>query len=223
MEDPKDNLFLGKISKAESRVREIEKSLENLEVLKNPEKLKAFSREHKSLLPVIKAASRYREILRKIREDSEVLGSSPDDELKALAREELAENEKRRADLEEELKILLIPRDPADEKDAVFEIRAGTGGEEAALFAADLFRMYSKYIERKGWKLELLSSSPTELGGFKEIIFSVSGEGVYGSLRLESGVHRVQRVPSTETQGRIHTSAASVVVLPEAEYVDVQI
>jgi peptide chain release factor 1 len=223
MEDPKDNLFLGKISKAESRVREIEKSLENLEVLKNPEKLKAFSREHKSLLPVIKAASRYREILRKIREDSEVLGSSPDDELKALAREELAENEKRRADLEEELKILLIPRDPADEKDAVFEIRAGTGGEEAALFAADLFRMYSKYIERKGWKLELLSSSPTELGGFKEIIFSVSGEGVYGSLRLESGVHRVQRVPSTETQGRIHTSAASVVVLPEAEDVDVQI
>ncbi|MBN1893238.1 peptide chain release factor 1 [bacterium] len=223
MEQTDDNLFLAKLAKFESRMREIESSLEDLEVLKNPEKLKKISREHKTLMPVVKAASRYRDILAKIKEDSEILESSPDEELKALAREELADNEKRRCGLEEELKILLIPKDPADEKSAVFEIRAGTGGEEAALFAADLFRMYSKYIERRGWKLELLSSSPTGLGGFKEIIFSVSGEGAYGTLKLESGVHRVQRVPSTETQGRIHTSAASVVVLPEAEDVDVVI
>jgi peptide chain release factor 1 len=223
MSIPDKNFILSRISRIESRKQEIDKALEDPDVLKNPDKITAMSREHKQLLPVLRKAAEYRLILKKIEDDTRLLTSSEDAELKELAREELEENYAAKEALESELRILLIPKDPQDAKNAIMEIRPGTGGEEAALFAGDLYRMYSKFVERKGWKKEILHSNPTELGGFKEIIFSISGQNVYGQLKFESGVHRVQRVPTTETGGRIHTSAASVVVLPEAEEVDVDI
>jgi peptide chain release factor 1 len=172
---------------------------------------------------VVEKARQYKNALSKMDEDNGLVQSSQDAELRELAAEELKELTALTEKLEADLKQMLIPKDPQDEKNAIVEIRAGTGGEEAALFAGDLFRMYTKYIERRGWKRELLSSNPTGLGGFKEIILSVAGDQVYGRLKFESGVHRVQRVPVTETSGRIHTSAASVAVLPEAEEVDIVI
>lgn len=204
-------------------MREVERLLEDPAVLGNADKLRSLTKEHRTLLAVVEKSRAYKGILRKIEEDREILHSSTDGELKELAREELEESEATLEALEHELKIMLIPKDPKDDLNAIVEIRAGTGGEEAALFAGDLYKMYSKYSEKRGWKRELLNSNPTELGGFKEIIFSVSGRHVYGRMKYESGVHRVQRVPVTETSGRIHTSAASVVVLPEAEEVDVDI
>ncbi len=218
-----DNTFIAKIARVETRYQELKKALENSNIFNHQEKLLSITKEYKRLSPALEKAEVYRKLLKKIEEDSEILNSSPDPELKDLAREELEESRAAQEKLEQELKLMLIPRDPDDEKNAIVEIRAGTGGEEAALFAGTLYRMYSKYIEQKGWKKDTLSSNPTELGGFKEIIFSVSGTHVYGNLKYESGVHRVQRVPTTETSGRIHTSAASVVVLPEAEEVDVEI
>ena len=217
------NRLLEKIDKVEHRLQELDKGLEDPSVASQPEKLAALTKERSQLLPIVKKSKEFQDVLRKIHEASDILESSSDNELKDLAREELEENRALQETLENELKILLIPKDPRDDKGAVMEIRAGTGGEEAALFAGDLYRMYSKYIERRDWKKEILSSNPTELGGFKEIIFSVSGQQAFGQLKFESGVHRVQRVPLTETSGRIHTSAASVVVLPEAEDVDVDI
>ena len=217
------NRLLEKIDKVEHRLQKLDKGLEDPSVASQPEKLAALTKERSQLLPIVKKSKEFRDVLRKIHEASDILESSSDNELKDLAREELEENRALQETLEHELKILLIPKDPRDDKGAVMEIRAGTGGEEAALFAGDLYRMYSKYIERRDWKKEILSSNPTELGGFKEIIFSVSGQQAFGQLKFESGVHRVQRVPQTETSGRIHTSAASVVVLPEAEDVDVDI
>ena len=152
-----------------------------------------------------------------------MLLNETDAEMKDMAREEVAECEKRIPELEERIKLMLVPKDPEDAKNAILEIRGGTGGDEAALFAGDLFRMYSKYCERKGWKLEVSSASEGAAGGFKEIVCSITGTDVYGTMKYESGVHRVQRVPATETQGRVHTSAASVAVLPEAEPFDVEI
>ena len=218
-----NNALLTKITRVETRCQELKKALEDPNIFNHQERLLSITKEYKHLSPALEKAKVYRELLKKIEEDSEILNSSPDPELKDLAREELEESRAAQDKLEQELKLMLIPRDPDDEKNAIVEIRAGTGGEEAALFAGDLYRMYSRYIEQKGWKKDVLSSNPTELGGFKEIIFSVSGNHVYGNLKYESGVHRVQRVPTTETSGRIHTSAASVVVLPEAEEVDVEI
>ncbi len=218
-----NNTLLTKIAKVETRYQEIKKALEDPNIFSHPDKLSSVTKEYKHLSSALEKANAYKELLKKIEEDSEILNSSPDPELKDLAKEELEESRPALEKLEQELKLMLIPKDPDDEKNAIVEIRAGTGGEEAALFAGDLYRMYSKYIEQKGWKKDVLSSNPTELGGFKEIIFSVSGDNVYGNLKYESGVHRVQRVPTTETGGRIHTSAASVVVLPEAEEVDVEI
>lgn len=212
-----------KIKNAEERLREVERSLEDLEVLNNHEKLASFSKEHNHLKTLLDESKNYKTILDKIKEDEKIIHNSSDEELLEIAREEIEENKKRKKVSEAALKELLIPRDPGDSKNAIMEIRAGTGGDEAALFAGDLYKMYTKFLERKGWKKELLGCNPTELGGFKEIIFSINGENVFGTLKYESGVHRVQRVPSTETQGRIHTSAASVVVLPEAEEVDVKI
>ena len=217
------NNLLKKLARVEDRVGELEKAMEDPQVLKNPEKLASVTREHKGLLPVVEKARAYRAVLKKIEEDTEILRSSSDPELKALAKEELEVSHAVQAALDRELKFLLIPKDPQDEKNAIMEIRAGTGGEEAALFAGDLYKMYAKYVERQAWRKEILHSNPTELGGFKEIVFAVSGDHAYGRLKYESGVHRVQRVPLTETGGRIHTSAASVVVLPEAEEVDVEI
>jgi len=217
------NPFIEKLDRTIDRLNEIEKALEDPDTLRQQEKTIALNREHKSLLPVVDKTRVYKKILAKIEEDSEILRSSQDAELKELAREEFEECKTLSEKLEFDLKQMLIPKDPQDEKNAIVEIRAGTGGEEAALFAGDLYRMYTKYIERRTWKKELLSSNPTGLGGFKEIIFSVSGDHAYGRLKFESGVHRVQRVPVTETSGRIHTSAASVVILPEAEDVDIVI
>jgi peptide chain release factor 1 len=215
--------LLEKLDKTEFRLREIEKALEDPEILRQQEKAIALNREYKSLLPVVDKSREYKNALAKMEEDAELARSSQDAELRELAKEELEELQAVSEKLEADLKQMLIPKDPQDEKNAIVEIRAGTGGEEAALFAGDLFRMYAKYIEKQGWKKELLSSNPTGLGGFKEIILSVSGDHAYGRLKFESGVHRVQRVPVTETSGRIHTSAASVAVLPEAEEVDMVI
>jgi len=212
-----------KITSAEQRLKEVEKSLENPEVLNNHEKLASLSKEHNNLKTLLDEAQQYKKIMKKIEEDENLINNSSDEELIEIARQEIEENKEQKKSIENSLKELLIPKDPSDDKNAIMEIRAGTGGDEAALFAGDLYKMYTKYVERMGWKKEVLGGNPTELGGFKEIIFSVNGENVYGTLKYESGVHRVQRVPSTETQGRIHTSAASVVVLPEAEEVDIQI
>ena len=165
----------------------------------------------------------YALLLKNLEESKDILVNENDAEMREMAREEIASCEKRLPEIEEEIKLLLVPKDPEDAKNVVLEIRGGTGGDEAALFAGDLFRMYSKFIETKGWKMAVSSFSEGAVGGFKEIIFSITGEGVYGILKYESGVHRVQRVPATETQGRVHTSAATVAVLPEAEEFDVEI
>jgi len=217
------NSLINKIKRVEEREKELEELLQDASVLKNSDKLAEVTREYKKCKALTEKGSKYINILKIIEEDKKILESSSDQELKEMAKEELDASIKEKDKLEQGIKILLLPTDPKDEKNAIMEIRAGSGGEEAALFAGDLYRMYSKFIELKGWSQEVLSSSPTELGGFKEIIFSVHGTGAYGELKYESGVHRVQRVPTTETSGRIHTSAASVVVLPEAEDVDIDI
>jgi len=221
--DTESTPIRAKLERIEIRVREIEKALEDPDTHRQTEKTVALHREYKSLQPVVEKTKTYRQMLAKIEEADAILRTSGDAELRELAREEMEESRVVAETLETELKHLLIPKDPQDEKNAIVEIRAGTGGEEAALFAGDLFRMYSKVVEKRNWKKELLSSNPTGLGGFKEIVFSVAGDHAYGWLKFESGVHRVQRVPVTETSGRIHTSAASVVVLPEAEEVDIEV
>jgi len=171
----------------------------------------------------VEAARRYRKLLGRLDEARTVLAETDDREMREMATSEIESLEAEQSTLEEELKVMLLPKDPNDDRDIVVEIRAGTGGDEAALFAADLFRMYQRLADSHGWKHEVLSSSPTGQGGFKEVIFSVAGDGAYGTMKFESGVHRVQRVPATEASGRIHTSAASVAVLPEAEDVDVEV
>jgi len=217
------NVLLERLDRVAARMREIEKLLEDPDVVRQAEKNIALNREYRALRPALEKGHAVRDLLKKISEDTELMKSSADPELRDMAREELEECRAALGSAEQDLKRLLIPRNPEDEKNAIVEIRAGTGGEEAALFAGDLYRMYSKYVERRGWKKEVMGSNPTGLGGFKEIVFSVTGENAFGTLKFESGVHRVQRVPVTETGGRIHTSAASVVVLPEAEEVDVVI
>jgi peptide chain release factor 1 len=182
-----------------------------------------LTKEYKDLERLVNTTRRYRTLLANIDEARAVLDTEKDDELRQMAREELDSATAALPALEEEIKLLLIPADPEDGKNAIVEIRGGTGGDEAAIFAGDLFKMYSKYCESKGWNVAVTSFSEGAAGGFKEIVFAVSGEGVYGTLKYESGVHRVQRVPATETQGRVHTSAATVAVLPEAEEFDVEI
>lgn len=219
----KSDPMMQKIAGLLDRYRNIETELENPEVLKNPQALTRLSREHKTMTPAVQKARTYLGVAEEIAEARDIFESAAEADMRELAREELEEKQERLKALEHELKALLVAKDPQDVKNAIMEIRAGTGGEEAALFAGDLYRMYAKYIEKHGWKTEILNSNPTGLGGFKEVVFAVSGESAYGRLKYESGVHRVQRVPATETSGRIHTSAASVVVLPEAEDVDVEI
>ncbi|MEB2313073.1 MAG: peptide chain release factor 1 [Sorangiineae bacterium] len=202
------------------RNEEIDQLMCEPAVLGDRERLTRLNRERAQLLPVIEAFQEYRSVDKQIADDREALG---DPDLGPLAREELPSLEARLAELERELQLLLLPRDPNDDRNTLLEIRAGTGGEEAALFAADLFRMYTRYAEGKGWRVEILNQSEASAGGFKEVVALVSGERVYSSLRYEGGVHRVQRVPATEAQGRIHTSTATVAVLPEADEVDVHI
>jgi peptide chain release factor 1 len=180
------------------------------------------AKEYRRFRPIVDKSKEYIAIQEQIDDDNEILAGD-DLELKDIAQAEIEELEKALSELEKELKVLLLPHDPTDDKNTIIEVRAGTGGDEAALFAADIYRMYSRFAERNGWKYEVMESNSIGIGGFKEVIFSVSGEGVYGMMKFESGVHRVQRVPKTETSGRVHTSAATVAVLPEAEEADIEV
>lgn len=209
--------------KVDKRFEELTNLLSDPATLADKKLYRELAREHSDLEEVVRKGAEYRKILKQIEENRELAESSTDAELAELASAELDELEEKLKAVKSELEILLIPKDPDDDKNAIVEIRAGTGGEEAALFAADLYRMYSRYVENKGWKKDVMNTNATGIGGFKEIIFTVEGKGAYGTLKLESGVHRVQRVPQTETSGRLHTSAASVVVLPEVEDIDLQI
>ena len=215
--------MLNKLEKINERYDELSQLLSNPDIFKDKEKLIKLTKEQKQLEDLVKHYQEYKKILAQIEDDKQILSEEKDKELIEIAEQELKELQNQQDDLDEKLKLLLIPRDPQDSKNAIVEIRAGTGGNEACLFAGDLFKMYHKYAELENWKVEILSSHPQEIGGFKEIIFSVSGENAYGKLKYEAGVHRVQRVPFTEASGRIHTSASSVAVLPEAEEVDVEI
>ncbi len=211
------------VEKFEKRLDEINLELTKPENLSNQNKLKSLSQERRHIEEILKTGREYQNCIKSITEAHEIIKESSDTELIQMAKEELEGNTTRHDELETKLSLLLAPRDPNDVKNAIVEIRAGTGGEEAAIFAADLYRMYNKYCERNGWKAEILSSSLSGAGGFKEVIFMVKGDSAYGRLKFESGVHRVQRVPQTESQGRIHTSAATVAVLLEAEDIDIKI
>jgi peptide chain release factor 1 len=210
----------GKLEALVRRQSELDSLLCDPALATKPKELLEFNRERQRLEPIVTAFSKWQGLVRRIADDRAALS---DPELRELAELELEDLETRRAELEKHITVLLLPRDPNDDKNVVLEVRAGTGGEEAALFAADLFRMYSRYAETKRWKVEVLSSSDAQAGGFKEIIALVVGDGVYSGLKFEAGVHRVQRVPVTEAQGRIHTSTATVAVMPEAEEVDFEL
>jgi len=212
-----------KIRSLQAEHEELKKDIYDPTKMSDRKYYSKISRRFKILEEILNFYNKIEELEQIISDNNELIATEKDEELKILAREEISEAEIEIKTNIEKLEELLSPKDPNDEKDAIIEIRAGTGGDEAALFVADLFRMYSYFAEKKGWKLSELSSSQTGVGGFKEIIFSLSGESVYGTMRFESGVHRVQRVPVTESQGRVHTSAISVVVLPEADEVDIEI
>ena len=212
-----NNTLLEKLDTLVARYEEVSTLITDPAVIADQKRYVKLTKEYKELGDLMKARKEYVQVLAGIDEAKDIIANESDPEMRDMAREELDKCETRRPQLEEEIKLLLIPADPQDSRNAILEIRGGTGGDEAALFAGDLFRMYSKYCERKGWKLEVSSANEGAAGGFKEIICSVTGDNVYGTLKYESGVHRVQRVPATETQGRVHTSAASVAVLPEAE------
>ncbi|HEY3315901.1 MAG TPA: peptide chain release factor 1 [Bacillota bacterium] len=212
-----------KLKAVEERYEELNQLLADPRVLAEPAQFKKLAKEHSVLSELVAVYREYKEIDRRLTDDREMLKDKLDPEFKELVEAEAAQYERRIEELKEGLKVLLLPRDVNDEKNIIVEIRAGAGGEEAALFAADLARMYMRYSERQGWKTDILSANETGIGGYKEIIFVVEGDGAYGRLKYESGVHRVQRVPSTEASGRIHTSTATVAILPEAEEVDVQI
>jgi len=204
------------------RFDELDKLLVDPKIVTNQNQVKKLAQERRQLEPIVQNGKEFISLINQIEEGQKILSES-DEELKNIVKEEMPELEEKRMKLEDELKILLIPHDPNDDKNTIIEIRAGTGGDEAALFAADLYRMYSRYAERSGWKHELMNLNATGIGGFKEIIFSLEGDSTYGKLKFESGVHRVQRVPKTEASGRVHTSAATVAVLPEAEEADIEV
>lgn len=215
--------MLEKLAAIEQKYDELGRLLGDPAVLGDPAALQRYARQHSELEDIVAAYREYCKVAKDLDDTEEILRQKADDDLCALAKEELPGLAARRQELEESLKVLLLPKDPNDSKNVIVEIRAGTGGEEAALFAGDLFRMYSRYAERQNWRIEIMNSNETELGGFKEVIFVVEGRGAYSRLKFEGGVHRVQRIPTTESGGRIHTSAATVVVMPEAEEVDIQI
>ncbi len=215
--------MLEKLQRVEDKFREIESQLGDPSVVAEVERFTNLTREHSNLEPIVKKFREYKKILTQIEEDKNLLETSSDDDLKSLAAEELTDLKKSKAELDKELPILLLPKDPNDDKNVIVEIRGGVGGEEAALFAGDLFKMYTRYSERQGWKVDIVDSNATTIGGFKEISFTVDGAGAFSKLKYESGTHRVQRVPVTESSGRIHTSAVTVAVLPEVEEVEVEI
>jgi len=212
-----------KLDSIEKRFTELEAQLSDSAVMQDMKKYSELMKEHASTKEIVDSYNLYKKTVSQLEEAKEMAGSESDPELKEMAKEEIKELEEQKENQIKELRTLLIPKDPLDLKNIIMEIRAGTGGDEAALFAADLFRMYSKYAELKKWKIEIMSSHESGLGGFKEIVFSVTGKNVYENMKFESGVHRVQRIPETESGGRIHTSAVTVAVLPEAEETDIQI
>lgn len=215
--------IIDKLEAIKTRWESLAEELNDPELMKDLKRFVKVNKDYKELEPVVKAFNEYKTILSNIEEAKEVLRNEKNEELHEIAIEELETSEEKLNKIEESIRIMLIPKDPTDSKNAVIEIRAGTGGDEACIFAGDLYRMYRRFCEIKGWKTELVEMNEGTVGGFKEVVFNVIGEGSYGLLKFESGVHRVQRVPKTETQGRIHTSAASVVVLPEAEEFDVEL
>jgi peptide chain release factor 1 len=214
--------MLQKLKEVKARYDEISSEIIKPEIINNQDKYRTLTKEHSDLSPIVEKSEEYFDVFERIEEGREIL-KGDDEELIELVNMELDELLERQTTLEEELKILLLPKDPNDDKNVIIELRAGTGGDEAALFVADLFRMYTKFAEKNNWKIEELQSNKIGAGGFKEISFGLQGQGVFGTMKFESGVHRVQRVPDTETQGRVHTSAATVAVLPEAAKVDIQI
>ncbi len=215
--------IIEKLKKIKDRFENINQQLSDPDVLSDRDRVVSLSKERSDLIDIVSAYEQYSEVLKNIKGNKEIINSGSDEELREMAEAELEELEEKQEKLEEGIKYLLLPKDPNDNKDIIMEIRAGTGGEEAALFAGDLFRMYTRFAEIKGWRIELMDINDTGLGGIKEVVFSIGGNDVYGDLKFESGVHRVQRVPETEASGRVHTSAASVAVLPEAEDVQIDI
>jgi peptide chain release factor 1 len=215
--------MLDKLEAIKVRFDEIELEMTNPEVMSDMKRFIRLSKDYKGLQPIIEAYGRYRNLITNIEHTKEIAYNEKDEEFRVMAKEELETLIREKDTLEEDIRLMLIPADPQDGKNAVVEIRAGTGGDEASIFAGDLFRMYNKYCETKGWKVELVDFTEGTAGGYKEIIFEVVGDGAYGQMKYESGVHRVQRVPQTETQGRVHTSAATVAILPEADEFDVEI
>ncbi|MDE7154230.1 MAG: peptide chain release factor 1 [Muribaculaceae bacterium] len=218
-----DNTLLSRLDGIDARFEEVSTLITDPAVISDMKRYVKLNKEYKDLQRLTDATNRYRTALANVSEARQLLDSEDDDEMRAMAKQQLDEASAAIPAMEEEIKLLLIPADPEDGKNAIVEIRGGTGGDEAAIFAGDLFKMYSKYCESKGWKISVTSFNEGTAGGYKEIVFAVTGENVYGTLKYESGVHRVQRVPATETQGRVHTSAATVAVLPEAEEFDVEI
>ena len=212
-----------RLDQIEARYEELTHALASPEIMNDSAKYQKTAKAHSDITPVVEKYREYKDLKRGIAESKTVLADEKDPEMRAYAQEELNQLEPRLVAVEQELKVLLLPRDPNDEKDVILEIRAGTGGDEATLFAAEMFRMYSRYAETQGWKVEVLNTSESGVGGLKEVIAMISGNKVYSRLKYESGVHRVQRVPATEQQGRVHTSAVTVAVLPEAEDVDIKI
>ncbi len=215
--------LLDKLASVEEKADTINRELSSPEIFSDQNRYRSLSKEQAELRPIVERIAEYRKIIDELGQAEELLREETDEDMRELARSEAEDLKSRLPDLERELRVLLLPKDPRDRRDVILEIRAGTGGDEAALFAADLFRMYTRYAEGRGWKTELISSNPTGIGGLKEVIISITGNGVFSRLKYESGVHRVQRVPTTEASGRIHTSAATVAVLPEAEEVDLRI
>ncbi len=212
-----------RLKEVEARYEELGERLGDPGIVNDPSEYQRVAKAHSDLFDVVTKFREYQGVKRQIRETEEMLSESLDDDMRRMAQAELDELKDAVEPLEQELKILLLPKDPNDDKNVIVEVRAGTGGEEAGLFVADLFRMYQRYAERRGWKTDMLSATSTGIGGYKEAVLEIRGQGAYSALRFESGVHRVQRVPATESSGRIHTSAATVAVIPEAEEVDVSI
>ena len=215
--------MLDKLQALEDKFLDLEARISDPDVISNQAEWQKYTKAHSKLADIVQVFREYKALMQKIKEDQEIIDAHEDAELVEMAEEELKELKPEVAGYEERLTILLLPSDPNDDKDVIMEIRGGAGGDEAALFAGVLFRMYTRYAEERGWRTEILDSNPTGLGGFKEVVFQISGNGVFSRLKFESGVHRVQRVPETESQGRVHTSTVTVAVLPEAEEVDVEI
>jgi len=218
-----NNSILSKLEALKLKFEEVSQQITDPAVMADMKKYVKLNKEYKELAPIVKAYEDYKQLLNNINDAKEILATEKDEELRNLAREELDSLNERLPALEEQIKLLLVPADPEDAKNAIMEIRAGTGGDEASIFAGDLYRMYTRYCESRGWHVSVTSYTEGTMGGFKEIVMKITGEGVYGVLKYESGVHRVQRVPKTESQGRIHTSAATVAVLPEADEFDIEL